>query len=233
MLDNPNPRVYTVCMTKEKTKSRHDDERSKEEPSTVVDSLEDGLSTVVDSVGDFNSDMRESMKPYSENPFLPKIGGRSNLPYLLVLSFTLTLGYGCPCCGNQVQDKRYKRRCEGNPLTVRSFTDTGITMQCRSCGLRFHFTWRNYCKVLQKYADNQPKKGVYDEQMVFHETNTSANWVQSKVEDWIMIITEFFNLNGESEKQRLAKLKERTAGKWGTSKQEDYSWLYDLDKKTK
>lgn len=54
-----------------------------------------------------------------------------------------------------MQDKRYKRVAKGSPLTNRRVTYRTVTRECRTCGLRFSFTWKSLINALRKIAEQE------------------------------------------------------------------------------
>ena len=139
----------------------------------------------------WDEDHKEEMAYFTKNPYAPDLNSRSKLPKYINLSFSLMAAY-CPHCGNDVQDKRFKRRCRGDTLFTRKFTDTGITRECR-CGFRFYFTWRTYVNVMRKKLET-----VTDPLML--------TWLPT----WITMVETNFGLNEPEALAKIEALRERS-----------------------
>ncbi len=69
------------------------------------------------------------------------------------ISLRIFLG-GCPHCGREVQDKRYKRRSVGFATHIYRISQTSVTMECKNCKLRFCVTWNNLVKLMCRQFDD-------------------------------------------------------------------------------
>ena len=79
------------------------------------------------------------------------MGKKSKLPRPIKTTVSVFASH-CPICGAGVQDRRYKRRAIGFPLTNRRITYHSVTRECRACGLRFSFRWKTFINALRKKA---------------------------------------------------------------------------------
>ncbi len=133
----------------------------------------------------------EEIAYYAKNPYAPDRNNRSKLPKYIKLSLSVMASH-CPHCGNEVQDRRFKRRCQGHSLFSRRFTDTGITLECR-CGFRFYFTWRTYVNVMKKRLKTE-------------ETPEMKTWLET----WIIMVETYFSLNEPDRLARIEALRKRS-----------------------
>lgn len=67
---------------------------------------------------------------------------------------------GCPICGKQVQNKKYKKKIFDNPSQVYRSSDWSLTLRCRNCQLKFTVTWLGLRNALMQLGtlSNNPKK---------------------------------------------------------------------------
>ena len=79
------------------------------------------------------------------------MGRKSKLPRTVMTTVSVFASH-CPVCGAGAQDRRFKRRSIGSPLTNRRVTYHSVTRECRACGLRFSFRWVTFINALRKKA---------------------------------------------------------------------------------
>jgi len=126
-----------------------------------------------------------------QNPYRTDPNTRSSMPKRINLALRI-VSPCCPVCGDLVQDKRHKGKCVGGSLFNRSFTDTGVTRECR-CGLRFHFTWRTFVNVMKKKLEKEKQPQM-----------------RLNLDIWITMVENYFGLNEESQLARIEALKQRS-----------------------